>query len=79
MPLFQYSDQATTEWFYLDKEELAKFAAKRMAELGFRVFPARNINTLPKYTPTNKKDPVNMQGLDYLGGAYRTKFEQNFP
>jgi hypothetical protein len=65
----QHSNYRTTDKHYIDRKEIAK----AMAANGFRVFPPRGKRTLHKDTPTNKKDPANLQGLDYQGGAYRSR------
>ncbi len=69
----QHSDYRTTSKHYIDRKEIAKDMVVR----GFRVFPKRPLKeiqrTLPKDTPTNKKDPANLQDLDYESGAYRNR------
>jgi hypothetical protein len=69
----QHSDYRTTAKHYIDRKEIAK----DMVRNGFRVFPKRPSKevqrTLPQGTVSNKKDPANLQGLDYVGGAYRSR------
>ena len=41
-----------------------------MVELGFRVFPECQKETLQQDTPEIKKDLTSLQSLDYQGGEY---------
>jgi hypothetical protein len=69
----QHSDYRTTAKHYIDRKEIAKDMVGR----GFRVFPKRPLKelqrTLLQDTPIIKKDPANLQGLDYESGAYRNR------